>query len=463
MGTTTSSRATRIVPEQRQPTDCHRLHQNRPIRNAKVDYSSKSGLEIEIQWKNDENINRRVHFDPTMNWKLETRKAEQGHLRRLAETEFKSVEANKKGILKTEKIGRMDRLKETFLFISHCDVELLVDEYCKDMERPGTGLVAGMFDLLITNAGIKRPRENTQEQDCTGAKRDTTSVSVEERAMLSARFLALQLKLRNIFDTNSAIIWGLGYTNTVLWSRLSCRTKQALYFIHCLSPLFRVVEKDSKQRQVYNLLYGDVANFEEYLFQDIQNQTGDNAALKDLRDQVHAYFGSLLTTSKVPPWLHFGPLMMGTDLNNFFRALRRMDSEDDTSCDWQCCCDDDDNSYSSELPSMFVPYDSLPKHSKLCLFVIHSMPAFRAYLVARKDMTKQQQRIVLEEEVQDCFEGTQCAELLMQSSSFLGFSLAGNSEDSNASCESSAIELAPESNAAAAKIHSLQSIEPERF
>lgn len=357
---TPSSRATRIVPEQRQPTNSH--HQNRPIRNAKVNYGNISGSEIEIQWKNNEIINRRVHFDPTMNWKLETRKAKQGHLRRLAETELKIVEANKKGILKTEKVARVDRLKEIFSFFSHCDVELLVDEYCNDMERPSKGLVASMFDLLITNAGIEIHEEQTREQELTGVHCNTASISGEQRAILSTRFLALQLKLRKIDML-----------------QLSCRTKQALYLIHCLSPLFHVVAKDLKQRQVYDLLYGDVVNFEKYLFQDITSKTGEVAALKDLRDQVLAYFASLLNGSKVPPWLSFGSPMMGTELNNFFGILRRVDSQ--YCCDWQCCCDDD---YSDDFPSLFLPYHALPKQSKLYLFVISSMPAFRAYLAARK-------------------------------------------------------------------------------
>ena len=357
---TPSSRATRIVLEQRQPTNSH--HQNRPIRNAKVNYSNMSGSEIEIQWKNDEIINRRVHFDPTMNWKLETRKAKQGHLRRLAETELKNFEANKKGILKTEKIARIDRLEETFLFLSHCDVDLLVDEYCNDIQRPSKGIVAGMFDLMITNAGIETNEEQTREQTSTGVPFDITSV--EKKAMLSKWFLALQLKLRKIDEH---------------WNQLSCRTKQALYLINCLSPLFHVVAKDLKQRQVYDLLYGDVANFEKYLFQDITSKSGEDAALKDLRDQVLAYFASLLNGSKVPPWLNFGSPMMGTELNNFFGILRRADSQG--CCDWHCCCDDD---YSDDFPSLFLPYHALPKQSKLCLFVISSMPAFRAYFAARK-------------------------------------------------------------------------------
>jgi len=327
-----------------------------------------------------------VRFDPTLDWKTETEKAEQGHLRRLAEREIKKRLDLQRQLqrvgssewysrsphpphLPTEDchLSRADRLNEAFLYVVFCDVDLLVHQY----RFSDSVVLRRMLDRLLEDAGILLPFET---QDTHTAATDADAIVVKVWTSL----VALQRKYRKIYDESKTNWFG---DNLV--SALGRTSSQALFFVHWLAPAFQPEVKDYQRCHTHFCILGDreaSARFEEYVCGDGFEGTIQQMGLNDLRWQLILFWRLIFGSSTPPLTGTIGSdkvLPAGTfcsdELRAWFAAFRRANAG---ARNWaSACCKG-----AAPNGKQCFAYESLSGESKGSLFLIGSMPAFRDFL-----------------------------------------------------------------------------------
>ena len=474
----------------------HRGNTNTKNNNcsSNSDNNSNSNINtIEIEWKETKTCkNKRVRFDPDMDWKLERSKAEMRHLRQQAGREIrKRIEVQKKQQQHDAseqaseeaqgKLSTRDRQKEAFLYICFCDVDLLVEQY----NTNGAVVLTRLFDTLFEDAGIKTLSERKET-----ARISTTTINGftknETDSWLWVSFFALQIEYRRIYDAGktTAIRCRYGSTsnsdstttststinhpqqNYSFVSRLSRNATKALFFIHWLSPVFRFQEKESKQRQVYSSIVGDnnrdgrddtittsstARRFEDYVVRDRDkkgNEEDDNL-LKDLRFQLDRFFGTAfggvpsLESSRSPAEGSRENIDM--DLGVYFATVRssndNADEIDEIGCDWavcrNSCVDSHQNHNNNHKRRRRFAYELLNSESKHLLFLISAMPAFRSYYYYDCGMRNGDNKgVMIQQPCKKDNTNKDYLSSLLSPSSISDFSPGSNNSNSNTYCAS---------------------------
>ena len=389
------------------------------------------------------------------------------------------------------KLSTYDRQKEAFLYICFCDVDLLVGQF--NTSSNDTVVLTRLFDALFKDAGIKPlcERETTPSSGITTTRSETTNdvTTNANDSWLWVSFFALQIEYRRIYDTTTIQRnCATGTTTTScsssssrssrtsitctaepgfevysFASRLSRNATQALFFIHWLSPVFRFEEKESKQRQVYSLIMGDnnrdgrdyittsssssaPHRFEDYIFQDrdIEGNEDDGNLLKDLRFQLHRFFGSAFcgvsSLELSQSSSHGSRDRVEMELGVYFATIRssndNADDIDEIGCDWAACsssCEDPHQNHHKQRRRF--AYELLNSESKHLLFLISAMPAFRSYYYDYWKRNGDSKWVMVQQLCnKDIDNKTHRLSLVSSPSSTLGFSQGRN--NSNTSCAS---------------------------
>jgi len=417
----------------------HRSHDENNHTQKHCINNDSNNIDIEIEWKE---TRRRVRFDPAMDWKLEVEKAEKGSLRRLAEREIRKRLDQQKHLQRQRDhkwylsnqliqqqqpiLTKIDRHQEAFVYITFCDLDMLVSHY----QSSDTLVLTRVFDSLFEDAGIKTIQQRMISCKLQENRKNNHNDAEENESWLWTSFLALQIEYRRLYDDDARknTLCNQWQNAFPMVAGLSRNTELALYFIHWLSPVFQFDEKrEAKQRQTFFSVMGNqdvAARFEEFLFGGKEQGEIEENYLNDLRMQVHRFFDTAFCQPLSGSMRLKSSRSENTDLGAYVSTICNNDGDllgenNRSGCEWAFCDENIPQDHLLTSDRHFVPYESLNLQSKNILFVISSMPAFRAY-------TRSKDNLQL---FQSCEERNHIARLL--NTSFLGCSIdrSGNSND----------------------------------